>query len=37
MLISAPASWQKDQRILLRMLDVFDQGLRFGGSGRKWG
>jgi hypothetical protein len=35
MLISAPASWQKDQRILLRMLDVFAQGLRFGGTGRK--
>lgn len=28
MLISAPASWQKDQNILLRRLDVFDQGLR---------
>jgi len=35
MLISAPASWQKDQRILLRMLDVFVQGLRIGGTGRK--
>ena len=28
MLISAPASWQKDQNILLGRLDVFDQGLR---------
>ncbi|MGA2261230.1 MAG: nucleotidyl transferase AbiEii/AbiGii toxin family protein [Acidobacteriota bacterium] len=35
MLISAPASWQKDQRILLRILDVFVQGLRIGGTGRK--
>ena len=26
--ISAPPSWQKDQKILLRKLDVFDQGLR---------
>jgi predicted nucleotidyltransferase len=28
MLISAPPSWQKDQKILLRRLDAFDQGLR---------
>ncbi len=34
MLISAPTSWKKDQRILLRRLDVFDQGLRFGGRNR---
>ena len=28
MLISAPASWQKDQHILFRKLDVFAQGMR---------
>jgi predicted nucleotidyltransferase len=32
MLISAPPSWQKDQNILLRRLDVFDQGLRLKGG-----
>jgi hypothetical protein len=32
MLISAPASWQRDPQILLRKLDVFDQGLRLKGN-----
>ena len=36
MLISAPSSWQKDQNILLRRLDVFDQGLRLSDAGRKF-
>jgi len=30
MLLSGPASWKKDEQILLGRLDAFDRGLRLG-------